>query len=108
MGSRCRVAGAGPPRRRAPKQPPAGRPTRAGGGRCPLEGVRQNTWQAGLDRVLVGAAMDEEDLRTVGLALPIDDVDSTDVDLAGRLAELVDRLDRKSTRLNSSHTIISY
>jgi len=57
-----------------------------------LDGVRQNTWQAGLDRVLVGAAMDEEDLRTVGLALPIDDVDSTDVDLAGRLAELVDRL----------------
>jgi exodeoxyribonuclease V gamma subunit len=57
-----------------------------------LDGVRQNTWQAGLDRVLVGAAMDEDDLRTVGLALPIDDVDSTDVDLAGRLAELVDRL----------------
>jgi exodeoxyribonuclease V gamma subunit len=57
-----------------------------------LDGVQQNTWQAGLDRVLVGAAMDEDGLRTVGLALPLDDVESNDVDLAGRVAELVDRL----------------
>ena len=57
-----------------------------------LSRVRQNTWRAGLDRILVGAAMDEEELRTVGVALPLDDVDSNDVDLAGRLAELLDRL----------------
>ncbi|MGZ4502257.1 MAG: exodeoxyribonuclease V subunit gamma [Nocardioidaceae bacterium] len=57
-----------------------------------LDGVRQNTWQTGLDRVLVGVAMDEDDLRTVGMALPLDDVDSNEADLAGRLAELVDRL----------------
>ncbi len=57
-----------------------------------LDGVAQNTWRAGLDRVLVGAAMDEEGLRTLGPALPLDDVDSGDVDLAGRLAELLDRL----------------
>jgi exodeoxyribonuclease V gamma subunit len=57
-----------------------------------LDQVRQNTWQAGLDRILLGAAMDEDGLRTVGLALPLDDVESNDVDLAGRLAELVDRL----------------
>ena len=63
-------------------------------GRAPyrLDGVPQNTWQAGLDRLLVGVAMDEEDLRTVGMALPLDDVDSNEADLAGRLAELVDRL----------------
>ncbi len=36
--------------------------------------------------------MDEEELRTVGLALPLDDVDSNEADLAGRFAELVDRL----------------
>jgi exodeoxyribonuclease V gamma subunit len=57
-----------------------------------LDGIRQNTWQAGLGRVLVGAAMDEEELRTLGRALPLDDVESNDVDLAGRVAELVDRL----------------
>jgi exodeoxyribonuclease V gamma subunit len=57
-----------------------------------LECLGQNTWAAGLDRLLLGAAMSEDDLRWVGLALPLDDVDSGDIDLAGRLAELVDRL----------------
>jgi exodeoxyribonuclease V gamma subunit len=57
-----------------------------------LDGTPQNTWRAGIDRILVGAAMDEDGLRSVGLALPLDDVDSNDVALAGRLAELVDRL----------------
>ena len=57
-----------------------------------LEKVRQGTWDAALDRVLLGAAMAEEDHRFVGAALPLDDVDSTDVDLAGRFAELLERL----------------
>jgi exodeoxyribonuclease V gamma subunit len=54
--------------------------------------LRQNTWTTGLDRVLLGVAADESDLRWLDTTLPLDDVDSTDVDLAGRLAELVDRL----------------
>lgn len=58
-----------------------------------LASVSQNTWRHGLDRILLGVAMDEEGLRSVGTALPLDDVDSTEVDLAGRLAELLDRLD---------------
>ncbi|CAA9353723.1 MAG: Exodeoxyribonuclease V gamma chain [uncultured Nocardioidaceae bacterium] len=57
-----------------------------------MERVRQNTWQAGLDRILLGVTMAEGEAGWVGLALPLDDVDSTSVDLAGRLAELVDRL----------------
>ncbi|WP_344246962.1 exodeoxyribonuclease V subunit gamma [Isoptericola hypogeus] len=54
--------------------------------------VRQGTWDAALDRVLLGVAMAEEDSRFVGPALPLDDVGSTDVDVAGRFAELVARL----------------
>lgn len=54
--------------------------------------IAQGTWRTALDRILLGAAMAEEDQRFVGPALPLDDVDSTDVDLAGRLAELLDRL----------------
>ncbi len=54
--------------------------------------VGQNTWDAALDRILLGVVMAEEDQRYIGSALPLDDVDSTDVDLAGRLAELLDRL----------------
>ncbi|HSE70203.1 MAG TPA: exodeoxyribonuclease V subunit gamma [Nocardioidaceae bacterium] len=57
-----------------------------------LDQIRQNTWQAGLDRLLVGVTMDEDDLRTLDVALPLDDVDSTEIDLAGRLAELLDRI----------------
>src|SRR5690606_30075252 len=37
------------------------------------------TWRAGLDRVLLGVAMAEEDSRYVGSALPLDDVGSTDI-----------------------------
>jgi exodeoxyribonuclease V gamma subunit len=57
-----------------------------------LVGARSNTWAAGLDRILLGVAMSEEEPDWLGTALPLDDLDSSDVDLAGRLAELVDRL----------------
>ena len=57
-----------------------------------LDTVRSGTWTTGLDRVLLGVTADESELTWLDTALPLDDVDSTDVDLAGRLAELVDRL----------------
>ena len=58
-----------------------------------LAGFRQNTWKAALDRILLGVAADETGLAWLGTALPLDDVDSNDIDLAGRVAEFVDRLD---------------
>jgi exodeoxyribonuclease V gamma subunit len=57
-----------------------------------LAAVGENTWRAGLDRILLGVAVAEDELRLVGGVLPLDDVDSGDIDLAGRLAELVDRV----------------
>ena len=57
-----------------------------------LGDVDANTWRAGLERVLVGAAMAEQDGRLVAGVLPLDDVASGDLDLAGRFAELLDRL----------------
>ncbi len=57
-----------------------------------LADLPQNTWTTGLDRLLLGVAADETDLAWLDTALPLDDVDGTDVDLTGRLAELVDRL----------------
>ncbi|MCB7135153.1 exodeoxyribonuclease V subunit gamma [Cellulosimicrobium marinum] len=67
--------------------------------------VRQGTWDAALDRVLLGAAMADEDARFVGPALPLDDVGSTDVDLAGRLAELVERLTLVLDDLDGVHPL---
>lgn len=57
-----------------------------------LHGVDANTWRNGLDRLLLGVAMDEDGVPMVGNRLPLDDVDSGAVDLAGRLAEFVDRI----------------
>ena len=57
-----------------------------------LDGLPTGTWSRGLDRVLVGVAMTEEDRRRFGEVLPLDDVESGVIDLAGRVAELVDRL----------------
>ena len=50
------------------------------------------TWRAGLDRILLGVTMTEDGARLFAGVLPLDDVDSGAIDLAGRLAELVDRL----------------
>jgi exodeoxyribonuclease V gamma subunit len=58
-----------------------------------LGGFGQNTFSAGLDRILLGVAADETELGWLDTALPLDDVDSADVDLAGRFAEFVSRLD---------------
>ncbi|MGW5439554.1 exodeoxyribonuclease V subunit gamma [Nocardia asteroides] len=52
----------------------------------------QNTLNAAVDRILLGVTADESGDDWLDLALPLDDVDSNDVDLAGRFAEFVDRL----------------
>jgi exodeoxyribonuclease V gamma subunit len=57
-----------------------------------MDKVAQGTWHAGLDRLLTGVAMAEDEPRLLGGVLPLDDVDSSAIDLAGRFAELVDRL----------------
>ncbi|CAM2813874.1 exodeoxyribonuclease V subunit gamma [Prescottella defluvii] len=58
-----------------------------------LADFEQNTLKAALDRILLGAAADDIDDEWLSLALPLDDVESNDIELTGRLAEYVDRLD---------------
>ncbi len=57
-----------------------------------LGGVNANTWRQGLDRLMVGVAMTEEDQRLIEGVLPLDDVESSAIELAGRFAEYVDRV----------------
>ncbi len=52
----------------------------------------QNTWSAGLDRLLLGVAMDEGGARFLGTTLPFDDVDSGDVETLGQFSELIARV----------------
>jgi len=63
----------------------------------------QGTWAAGLDRLLLGVAMAEEDQRFVGAVLPVDDVPSSAVDLVGRWSELIDRLAGLLAQLCGTH-----
>ncbi len=56
-----------------------------------LDGLGVGTWQAGLDRLLLGVAMADHG-ELFGGALPYGDLSGSEVELAGRLAELVDRL----------------
>jgi exodeoxyribonuclease V gamma subunit len=57
-----------------------------------LDGLPAGTWRAGLDRLLLGVTMTEDGQRLFAGALPLDDVDSRSIDLAGRFAELIDRI----------------
>lgn len=51
-----------------------------------------NTWLAGLQRVLLGAAMSGEGHRVVRTTLPLDDVGDGHLELVGTFVEMVDRL----------------
>src|SRR6185312_4969126 len=52
----------------------------------------QNTWRFGIDRVLAGVAMSEDAHAWLDTTLPLDDVGSNRVELAGRLAEYIELL----------------
>jgi exodeoxyribonuclease V gamma subunit len=70
-----------------------------------LQRYVQNTWRFGLDRVLAGVAVSDDADRFFGTTLPLDDVGSTSIDLAGRLAECLDRLREVTDRLDGSHPV---
>ena len=72
-----------------------------------LEGFAENTWSAGLDRVLLGVAAAEGD-AVLGGRVPLDEIGSADVDLAGRLAELVERLRATVVTLRAADTVASW
>ena len=63
-----------------------------GRSRFKLDTVSSGTWQAGLERLLLGVTMTEDGQRLFADVLPLDDVDSRSIDLAGRFAELIARL----------------
>jgi exodeoxyribonuclease V gamma subunit len=67
--------------------------------------VEANTWQSGLDRILLGVAMADERQRLFHDTLPLDDVDSADIELAGRLAEFLHRLRGAIDSLAGTRTV---
>jgi exodeoxyribonuclease V gamma subunit len=53
-----------------------------------------HTWRFGMNRILAGVALSDDSEAWIDATLPLDDVGSNRVELAGRLAEFVDRLQR--------------
>jgi exodeoxyribonuclease V gamma subunit len=70
-----------------------------------LDGIGNNSWRSGLDRILLGVAMADERERLFFDTVPLDDVDSADIDLAGRLAEFIDRLQASLDALEGSRPV---
>lgn len=64
-----------------------------------------NTWRSGLDRILLGVVMSGDDHRHLGRGLPLDDVGSNDIELAGRLAEFLGRLERCLGELSEARAV---
>jgi exodeoxyribonuclease V gamma subunit len=70
-----------------------------------LDSLSAGTWRAGVDRVLVGVTMTEDEQRLFEGVLPLDDVDSGAIDLAGRFAELFERVREAVDALSAPKTI---
>jgi exodeoxyribonuclease V gamma subunit len=71
-------------------------------------GFIQNTWQFGIDRVLAGVALSDDSRSWLGTTLPLDDVGSNRVELAGRFAELVRRLVTVTDRLTGTRLLAEW
>lgn len=76
---------------------------RFGLGRLP-----QNTWSAGLQRMLLGVALSEEQLPMVGTVLPLDGVGDGDLVPLGGLSELISRLSRFATEAGEPATLAGW
>ncbi len=73
-----------------------------------LQQILHNTWRFGLDRVLAGVALSDDSQAWLGTTLPLDDVGSNRVELAGRLAELVERLVAVTDRLTGTRPLAEW
>lgn len=73
-----------------------------------LDTIVHNTWRFGLDRILTGVAMSDDSQAWLDTALPLDDVGSSQVELAGKLAEFVARLQSSVDSLEGTRTLADW
>jgi exodeoxyribonuclease V gamma subunit len=70
-----------------------------------LPGIMENTWKAGLERLLLGYAMPRKDDRLFEDVLPYDDIEGGDAAVLGRFLTLVNELFEEAGNLGRLMTI---
>lgn len=73
-----------------------------------LAQVRQSTWLAGIERILLGIAVGPTPPTWVGTALPVEQVDGSDVMAAGVLAEVVSRVRKLAGTWRTEATVATW
>lgn len=67
-----------------------------------------NTWRFGIDRILAGVAMSDDSNAWIDATLPLDDVGSNRVQLAGQFAEFVARLQHTLDSLTGTRPLTDW
>ncbi len=71
--------------------------------------ITAHSWRAGLDQLLLGAVMADAGMRIgVGDTVPFGDIEGDDVELAGTLAEIIDRLATAADRVAADQPVASW
>ncbi|HEU18222.1 MAG TPA: exodeoxyribonuclease V subunit gamma [Deltaproteobacteria bacterium] len=76
--------------------------------RAGLHPFRENTWRAGLDRLLVGYALPGHNERLFEGILPYDNIEGGEADLLGRFVEWTERLFAYIERLEQSRQLVGW
>ncbi len=70
-----------------------------------LPGYRENSWRAGLDRLLLGYALPDEKNRLFNGILPFDEMEGADALTLGKLADFIDHIDAMTKRVSAPRTL---
>ncbi len=73
-----------------------------------LTEVDAGTWSAGLKRLLLGVAMDADVQAPFGSVLPAAAIQSSQIELAGRFSEFIDRLDAALRSLGGPQSLSAW
>jgi exodeoxyribonuclease V gamma subunit len=73
-----------------------------------LADVDAGTWSAGLKRLLLGVAMDADVQAPFGSLLPAASIQSSQIELAGRFCEFIDRLDAALHALSGQQSLSAW
>ena len=73
-----------------------------------VPGFSENTWKAGIERLLLGYAMPGHDKNMFSEILPYDNIEGSEVKILGKFLEFLDKIFSYSSKLNQPNKIITW